>query len=67
MSGSYVDASAETRDADAAAAAAGIGPALARNANGQASSAAFMAAHGAAVNEGHNEVGYLPPFIAIGG
>ena len=66
MSGSYVDASAETRAADAAAAAAEIGPALARNANGQASAAAFMASHGAAANGG-DDVGYLPPAIAIGG
>ena len=65
MSGSYIDASAESRAATVAAAEAEMGPALARNANGQASAAAFMASHGAAA--GGDDVGYLPPAIAIGG
>ena len=66
MSGSYIDAAGPTIAADIAAAAAGIGPALARFENGQTAAAAFVAQHGAAVNDGHADVGYLPPFIPIG-
>jgi hypothetical protein len=66
MSGSYVDAAAATISADEAAVAAGIGPALARFENAQTTAAAFVAQHGAAVNNGHADVGYLPPFIPIG-
>lgn len=66
MSGSYVDAAAETIAADMAAISAGVGPAVARFENAQASSAAFVGEHGAAVIDGHATVSYLPAFIAIG-
>jgi hypothetical protein len=66
MSGSYPDAAAETISSDMAAIEAGIGPALARFENAQSTAAAFVAQHGAAVDNGHGTVGYLPAFLAIG-
>ena len=66
MSGSYIDAAGPTIAADMAAAEAQIGPAVARFENAQAAAIAFMSQHGAAVNNGHTDVGYLPPVLAIG-
>ena len=66
MSGSYPDTSAATREADIAAATAAVSVALTQCATGQATSAAFISQHGAAVNDGHTTVGYLPPIITTG-
>ena len=66
MSGSYIDAAGPTIASDAAAIAEGVGPALARFENAQSSAKAFVSQHGAAVNDGHAEVGYLPAFLPVG-
>jgi hypothetical protein len=66
MSGSYIDASAESRAATVAAAAAAVSMALTQVASGQATAEAFISQHGAAVNDGHATVGYLPPIITTG-
>lgn len=63
MSGSYPDTSAQAIAADTAAAQAGIASAVARNEKRQAESAAFIAQHGAAVNNGHSAVDTVPPSL----
>lgn len=66
MSGSYIDAAGPTIAADIAAAEAQLAPAVARFENAQAATRAFLSEHGAAVNDGHPTVGYMPPAVAIG-
>jgi hypothetical protein len=63
MSGSYVDSAAEAMSADMAATVVEVSAAVAINADRQAQSAAFIAAHGAAVNGGHSPVGDVPPSL----
>ena len=70
MSGSYVDASAESRAADTAMIAAAVNAAYTATQNGQAGARRFYIENGAAVNDGHADtVGAAgaPPAVTFDG
>ena len=61
--GSYADSSIETLTTDGSVTAAGVAAAMVRVSERLAQSAKFIDEHGAAVLDGHDQVGTVPPSI----